>query len=62
MILTRQDLSDEENLTEARWELQRATDDAAMAAWARKWGESSLAAMDDLHAEIQKLRHRRFAA
>lgn len=41
-LLTERDLSDAENVTQARHELHRAQTDAALAAWARKWGDSCI--------------------
>lgn len=50
LIPTARDLSDEGNAVTARLELDRATDrndDAALAAWARRWGYPALQAADE---------------
>jgi hypothetical protein len=38
-LLTRLDLSDEENIKDAAHQLARCRDDFQFAAWARRWGE-----------------------
>lgn len=49
LVTSNCDLSDELNRTQARYELNRAlgqADTQGLAAWARKWGEASLAVAD----------------
>ena len=43
MITTMTDLSDIERVKDAEHEFRRATTDAALADWARRWGESWIA-------------------
>lgn len=48
--LTLTDLTIPDNVTQARYELNRAVDrgdDPALAAWAKKWGESALLAAEE---------------
>lgn len=48
--LTLTDLTVPDNVTQARYELSRAVDrgdDSALAAWAKKWGESALLAAEE---------------
>lgn len=48
--LTLTDLTVSDNVTQARYELNRAVDrgdDPALAAWAKKWGESALVAAEE---------------
>lgn len=47
--LTTGDLSDEDNVRQADHELKRATTDAQLADWARRWGEC---AVERLHAVV----------
>lgn len=41
-LRTTRDLSQSANVSDARWELQRAASDADYAKWARKWGEAAI--------------------
>lgn len=45
MILTRQDLTDPEVVRDALADYRRASDDAALLAWARKWAEPAMNAL-----------------
>jgi len=47
------DMAVEDNLTQARFELQRCAGDSDLAAWARRWGEGFCAAFaaQDVEAE-----------
>lgn len=40
------DLSDDANITQARWEIDRCETDAQFTAWARKWGREATRALD----------------
>lgn len=50
-ITSTNDLENEDNLADARMALHRAlvSGDAALAAWARTWGESAIEALQALH-------------
>jgi hypothetical protein len=41
-LLSRLDLTRDENIRDARHELERATDPERLAAWAAKWGRAAL--------------------
>lgn len=45
--LTMGDLSDQENVKTCEHELRRATSDASLADWARRWGEAVMARLHD---------------
>ena len=57
MILTRQDLSDEENLRRCRWEFAKAFDALGasrpfkLAEWALDWGEAALDRLEGIDDE-----------
>lgn len=53
------DLSTKADRDVARFELERAHDDAALATWARKYGEAAMEEIDDLEADLERERAKR---
>jgi len=51
LITTERDLTNPDNLKQARFELDRALDETRLAMWAAKWGRAAVEAIENPHAE-----------
>lgn len=48
LIITDRDLTDPENLKQARFELDRCDTEAMFSTWAQRWGRAALTALENL--------------
>lgn len=62
VLLTQRDMSNDENLKDAAFELERALDDHQLARWAQRWGKALIAAIRDPEVDESELEEARDAA